>query len=274
MSNSSFSVLLPTYSGDEPIGLSEALESVVTQTCSPDEILIVMDGDLTQELEAVVEEYVTEYPNMVEPLMLSERCRLGTALRRGVEAASNELIARQDADDLSVPDRFERQISFLDANPEVDVVGGSVEEFDENMSRTIGKREVPTTHDEIRRMARFRCPMNHMTVVFRRKSVLDAGNYRDTDPMEDYDLWIRMLMNGARFANLPEVLSKVRAGTEMYHRRGGWEYARQEISFQREFHRKNFISTPVFLFNVITRTTLRLIPNRARKEIYEGITRN
>jgi hypothetical protein len=178
-----------------------------------------------------------------------------------------------DADDISVPSRFERQIGFLKENPDIDIVGGYIEEFDTDPNYPIARREVPPTHEGIEQMARFRSPMNHGTVMFNKEAVLHAGNYRAVDRMEDYDLWIRMLIDGATFANIPEVLVKVRAGEEMYGRRGGWEYAREEIRTQIEFYRREFTPFPVFLFNIFTRTFLRLIPDTIRREIYQRISR-
>lgn len=158
-------------------------------------------------------------------------------------------------------------------NPRTDIVGGYIEEFDSDPDNPVAKREVPTTHEEIKKMARFRSPMNHGTVMFDKQSVLSAGNYRVVDRMEDYDLWVRMLITGATFANIPHVLVKARAGEEMYGRRGGWEYAREEIRTQVEFYRQGFTSFPVFMVNILTRTALRLIPNRVRGMIYKVIAR-
>lgn len=273
MEDMALSVVLPTYSGDDPDALSSALESLISQTRPPDEIVLVKDGPLTPALDAAVGEFETAHPSMIAPLQLPENRGLGGALRAGVEAASHSFVARQDADDISVPERFERQLSFLCENPEVDVVGGFIREFDDEMVESVGERRVPTAHEDIKHMSRFRCPMNHVTVMFRREVVLEAGNYRAVDRMEDYGLWVRMLLDGAAFANLPEVLTKVRAGNEMYGRRGGLEYAREEVRIQREFYRQGYISLPMFLFNVMTRTGFRLVPDRVRGFVYESLTR-
>jgi glycosyltransferase involved in cell wall biosynthesis len=267
------SVVLPTYRGDEPSELAEAIKSITTQTITPDEIFIVKDGELTDDLESVINEARGESSITVRTYQVEQNQGLGNALRVGVENCSCDLVARMDADDLSVQSRFERQLSFLVENPDVDIVGGYIQEFSTNPDSPISRREVPTTHTEIEQMARFRSPMNHGTVIFRKESVLAAGNYRPVDRMEDYDLWIRMLLQGATFANIPEVLVKVRAGEEMYGRRGGWEYAREEIRTQREFHERGFISTPIFIFNLLTRVPLRLIPAWARGLVYKLIAR-
>jgi glycosyltransferase involved in cell wall biosynthesis len=268
-----FSVILPTYANDDPAELETAIESVIDQTRVPDEILIIKDGELTSELESTVEQFETEHSSLVTSVQIPTNRGLGNALRTGVEEATYDYVARMDADDISVPTRFEQQIEFLTANPDVDIVGGYIDEFETDPSNPVARREVPTEHQEIKKMARFRSPMNHGTVIFNRKTALEAGNYRPVDRMEDYDLWVRMLLDEATFANIPEVLVNVRAGAEMYGRRGGWEYAREEIRTQTEFYRRGFISLPVFLFNSASRGGLRLMPNIIRQRVYRLIAR-
>ncbi|MDS0259779.1 glycosyltransferase [Haloarcula sp. S1CR25-12] len=268
-----FSVVLPTYANDDPEELGTAIGSVVDQTRRPDEILIVKDGPLSHELEATVERFETEHPSVFTSVQIPTNQGLGNALRTGVEEAAHDYVARMDADDISVPTRFEQQIDFLTANPDVDIVGGYIDEFETDPSEPVGRREVPTDHEDIERMARFRSPMNHASVIFDKETVLAAGNYRPVEPMEDYDLWVRMLLDDATFANIPEVLVNVRAGEELYGRRGGWEYAREEIRTQVEFYRRGFTSLPVFLFNTATRGGLRLVPRKIRRIIYEQTAR-
>lgn len=267
------SVVLPTYRGDTPAALARAIESLSEQTLLPEELFVVKDGPLPDDLESVIEKKRDDFPNSFQTHQIEENRGLGNALRVGVAHCTHDLVARMDADDISVPSRFERQIGFLKENPEVDVLGGFIEEFDSDPDDPIARREVPTAHDEIEWMALFRSPINHGTVMFDKAAVLNAGNYRAVDRMEDYDLWIRMLLNGATFANLPEVLVKVRAGAGMYDRRGGWEYAREEVRTQVEFYRRGFTPFPILVFNLLTRTTLRLIPNRARSAVYRAIAR-
>jgi glycosyltransferase involved in cell wall biosynthesis len=269
-----FSVVLSTYKRDTPSELAQAIESIAAQTIPPTELVIIKDGTLTGELESIIEEQKSEFPSSIQVHQIEENKGLGNALKVGVEKCSYKIIARMDADDISVPTRFEQQLRFMSNNPEVDIVGGYIQEFESDPENHIGKREVPTTHKEIEKMARFRSPMNHVTVMFKRQSVLEAGNYRSVSPFEDYDLWIRMLLDGAKFANIPETLVKVRAGEEMYERRGGLSYAKTEMLTQLRFYRQGFTSFPVFIFNTLTRTTLRLIPNRIRGAIYQLVARD
>ncbi|WP_236039481.1 glycosyltransferase [Haloarcula salinisoli] len=269
----SFSVVLPVYHGDDPQHFNKAVESLASQTVIPDEVVVVEDGPLTDSLERILSDWSTEFPGNFRRCRHESNKGLSVALRTGVKAASNDLVARMDADDLSVEDRFETQLQFLIDNPETDVVGGYIAEFSSDPSDISALRKVPHQHDAIRRKARFRSPMNHGSVMFRRDSVLQVGNYRSVDRMEDYGLWVRLLLSGATFRNIPKVLLKVRAGNQLYDRRGGWEYAREELRLQTEFYRWGFTSLPIFILNVSFRSVLRLIPNRVRRLVYQQLAR-
>jgi glycosyltransferase involved in cell wall biosynthesis len=268
-----FSVVLPVYRGDEPRYLDVAIESLASQTLTPDEVVVVEDGPLTGELAATLAEWSEKFPGTFRRCRHESNRGLSVALRTGVEAAAHDFVARMDSDDVSVPKRFETQLDYLMDYPRTDVIGGYIAEFSTDSSDIDALRKVPLEHDAIRRQARFRSPMNHGSVIFRRDRVLDVGNYQPVDRMEDYGLWVRLLLDGAAFANVPEVLLKVRAGSKLYSRRGGWEYAREEMRIHTEFYYWGFTTLPVFLFNIVSRTTLRLLPNRLRGLAYRLFAR-
>jgi glycosyltransferase involved in cell wall biosynthesis len=271
--STAFSVLLSVYQGDDPDQLDAALASCFRQTREPDELLIVEDETLTDPLDAVIDSWERERPEQVRRHPLSENRGLGEALRAGIRECRHPLVARFDADDINVETRFERQCAYMAAHPEVDVLGGYIAEFTDDPETPHSRREVPTAHEDIRRWARFRNPFNHMTVMLRREAVLSAGNYRPVMPLEDYDLWARLLCDGATVRNLPEVLVKVRAGDEMIARRGGLAYARADASLQWDFYRRGFISLPVLLLNLATRVPLRLVPGSLRRRLYAAVAR-
>ncbi|WP_121744672.1 glycosyltransferase [Natronorubrum halophilum] len=267
-----FSVLMPVYHGDDPSQLDVAVRSVIDQSVRPDEIVIVEDGPLTRELSAVLDSYERECEGRLSRYRLRENVGIGNALRAGVTRCEHELVARMDADDISVPDRFERQLAVFERRPDVDVVGGYIAEFDDDPNDRYARRIVPTNHASIAARARFRNPMNHITVMARRRAILDAGNYRDFLGMEDYDLWVRMLSNGSTFANVPSVLAAARIDRR-YSQRGGIDVARAEARLQRSFYRSGFIDAPIFLYNLLTRVTLRLLPGRIRGRLIARYTR-
>lgn len=266
------SVVLPTYSGDEPEALAEALDSIISQTRTPDELLIVRDGSVPEVNQSIINNYLSEYSFLQMTPFEQNR---GRALARkvGVEESDGDYVAMIDADDICLPSRLERQESYLAKNTDVDIVGSQLLEFDPENQEKMRFRDLPTDHEEIYELAKRRAPISQSTAMFRRKSVLNAGNYRNVTRMEDYGLWVRMLLNGATFHNIPEVLVKARTGDDMYNRRGGLEYASEEIRLQRDFRRWGFISRKRMLMNLLTRVPLRLAPNKLRASVYESLFR-
>ena len=223
-----YSVLMSLYKSEDASCFKLALESMLNQTVPPDEIVLVEDGPLTEELYAVIEQYKDNLVIVKNKSNLG----LGLALRRGVKACKNELIARMDTDDIAVENRCEMQLNYLVNNREVSIVGGQIEEFVGEISNIVGKRVVPCSNQGIYKYMKKRCPFNHMTVMFRKSSILKAGNYKHCFWNEDYYLWIRMYLKQQRFANLPDTLVLVRTGEDMYQRRGGIKYFKSELFIQ------------------------------------------
>ena len=219
-----FSVLMSVYKGEKTEFFQEAMESVLNQTVVPDEIVLIRDGIVYDELQAAIDYYVDEYSNLVTYIPLEANRGLGNALNAGVLAARNELIARMDTDDICVPDRFEKQLSYMNNHSDISVCGGQICEFVDSKDQVAGIRKVPEDNAAINSFIRSRNPFNHMTVMFRKSDVLKAGNYLDMHYVEDYYLWCRMLINGCQFGNLGNVLVYARIGKDMYRRRGGYKY--------------------------------------------------
>lgn len=204
------SVVMTTYSGDNQAELRDCFTSLLKQKRQPDEVIIVRGHNLPSELVEVITEFEMNAPFSVHDIAIDEQGR-GYARRVGVERATSEFIAIIDADDIACQDRLSRQLEYFDVNPSTDVVGGYIGEFETDPNETTSVREVPTELEEIKRMAYYRCPINHPTVMFRRDAVLDVGNYREMEYGEDYELWCRLLSNGKELTNIPEILVKVRA---------------------------------------------------------------
>lgn len=271
MSSLPVSAVVPVYKEDEPSHFAESLDSITKkQTRSPSEVVIVADGPLTPELNEFLDDR-----NDVTTIRLEQNRGAGAARAAGVKNATNNLIAFQDSDDLSVSERFERQIRYFRDHPKIDALGGYIAEFEVNPDQPHAVRKVPTRSSKITRWGKVRSPLNQTTVMAKRDSMLAAGNYRPDDRMEDYSLWARMLANGMKLANLPDVLAKVRAGeSEMSARRGGVQYAREEIRLQREFYRIGFVSAPLAFLNVAIRVPVRLMPSNVRSFSYQRFLRN
>ncbi len=266
-----YSVLMSVYQREAPHHLNRALNSLSAQTCRPTEIVLVEDGPLSVELNTVIEDYRLGSNPRTVVVKLERNMGLGTALQVGLEACTFPIVARMDADDIAVPTRCEKQLKFLELHPEIDAVGSWISEFDRDETNIYARRILPTDPNELVAFARLRCPLNHMSVMFRKARVIAAGGYQPLSGFEDYFLWVRMLLNGSRLENIPEFLMNVQAGSDRLSRRGGWGYAKSELKFQREILRLGFISFPRFFANVCIRFATRIAPISMRQKIYRAI---
>lgn len=265
-----FSLLLPVYSGDKAEYLRRAFESSVTeQTRPPDEVVLVQDGPVPPDLRAMLEALVARSPVPTRLIEVPRNEGLAQALEKGLAACTNDIVARMDADDISLPTRFDRQLSLIEDG--FDLVGTGMLEFAEEHGAVIARRIPPTEAGEIARYARFHDPFNHPTVVYRRTSVRAAGGYRDLGLMEDYWLFARMIHAGARVCNLPDPLVMYRVSDGAYARRGGFRQLRAELRLQREFRRSGFTSRRQALRNVVLRGSYRLVPEAIRRLAYRRL---
>ncbi|HIP14768.1 MAG TPA: glycosyltransferase [Sulfurimonas autotrophica] len=248
--------------------LKEALLSIENQTLPMDEIVLVKDGPLTSELDRVIR-YHSEHSKIPYKIIkLKENIGLGKALNKGMKHCSYEWIARMDSDDIAFPKRFEKQFAMLVENPDIDILGSWICEFDDDPVMCSKERKVPALHRDIVKFAKYRNPLNHMTVVFRKDAVLDVSGYLPMNGFEDYYLWMRMLMKGKRFANLPQVLVKARTGRGMIVRRQGWKYAKDELALEKAAYQMGFWSMTDLAKNFFTRFLPRLLPVFIVEKLY------
>jgi glycosyltransferase involved in cell wall biosynthesis len=267
-----FSVLLPVYAGDEAAHLARALESIAEQTLPPAELVVVEDGPLSEGSHEVLDEFAAGSAFPVVRVRLTENVGLAEALNRGLAACSFEVVARMDADDVSVPERFARQVPLVEGG--LDLLGSGLYEWEltaEGREVVLGKRVPPLDAEGIRRAMPFRDPFNHPTVVYRRSAVLQVGGYDSVGTMEDYLLFARMLAAGARVANLPELLVGYRVSSGAYHRRGGWRLLRTELRLQREFRAAGITTRAQCVRNIIVRGGYRIVPVWARRPLYRRV---
>lgn len=270
-----FSVSMCVYGGDDPEFFDAAVESVVRQSVPPAEIVLTVDGPIPQTIQAVIDKYRSTLKEISFRVIYLERnMGHGQARRTSFDHCTHQLIALMDADDLSLPERFQKQLDCFAANPGLDIVGGIIQEFVDVPEQVAGRRVVPLTDGEIKDYMKRRCPMNQMTVMFQKAAVAQAGGYLDWYCDEDYYLWIRMALAGKKFANLPDVLVYVRVGQEMYSRRGGWRYFRSEAKLQRLMLQKGIIGPGRYGLNVAQRLVLQvLMPNRLRGFLFRKLAR-
>ena len=269
-----FSVLMSIYKNEKPEYFKQALDSVIHQTVSPSEIVLVRDGMVCEGLQDVIDQYLETYPELFTYIPLEENGGLGNALRMAVENAKYELIARMDSDDISMPGRFEKQLTCFEQDPQLSIVGGTISEFIDCPDNIVGQRVCPLTDAEIREYMKARCALNHVAVMFRKSEVLRVGNYQDWFWNEDYYLWIRMLLGGCKFANLPDVLVNVRVGKDMYARRGGWKYFKSEAKLQHYMWKNGVIGFGQYIYNVAIRFAVQVaMPNSVRGWVFRTFAR-
>lgn len=265
-----FSVLISVYRKESPFFFKQALESIALQSLKPKEIVIIEDGPITKELDDIILVFEKKYFLSFEIIRckLERNLGLGLALKMGLLFCNEEFIARMDSDDISLPGRFEKMKDFIEENPGFDVYGSQIQEFDSNTMQLMKCRKVKLTNQGILSDIKFRNPMNHVTVIFRKDSVISAGNYDDSPYFEDYKLWAKMINKGYKFINHPEVLVHVRAGKEMVKRRKGWKYAVSEYKMQKYLLETNLTSFIFFVAVSTLRISLRFLPGRIVAAFY------
>jgi len=268
-----YSVLMSVYYKENSEYLKQAIESIQAQTFPTDDFVLVCDGPLNQELDSVIKKKQQEMKNILNVVRLKKNAGLGNALNKGIQQCKNELVARMDSDDISYPDRCEKQLTVFNTYPEISVCSGIVEEFATNPKVVESRRVPPETHAEIREFAKVRNPFNHPCVMYKKPDVEAVGSYKDFYLLEDYYLWVRMIMAGYQGYNLQEPLLHMRAGTDMYIRRGGLKYAKTQEKLFRFMKNNGFISKGQYIKNCVIRGESSLAPNWLRKFVFEKVLR-
>ena len=262
-----YSVLLAVYKGEKPLHLYNSINSILYQTLIPTECIVVCDGVLTKELYAVLEQ-LKQANSILNIIQLPKNNGLGQALNIGLTYCHNEFVVRMDSDDISLPNRCEKQLNFMQ-NHGLDLCSAAVEEFVGELQIT-GRHALPIYHDEIVRFSKTRNPMNHPCVVFKKSMVEKAGGYRQMPYFEDYDLWVRMILVGAKLGNLSEPLLYMRAGEDFYNRRSGFRYCKHIVHFWREMCCIGFCGRFRAWSNVAVRCIVSLLPIKGVQYFYQN----
>lgn len=268
-----FSVLICVYNGDDVHNFDTAMNSIFVQTIIPNEVVLVVDGPVNNEIDAVIEKYKLEYKDL-KVVRLDKNTGHGNARRTGLQNCTYDLVAIMDADDISYPDRFEKQLAEFRNHEEIDIVGGNITEFIDDEKNIVGRRIVPQDDPEIKEYLKTRCPMNLVTVMFKKSSVDDVGGFIDWYCEEDYYLWARMFMANKKFKNVGDILVNVRVGEDMYKRRGGRKYFKSEAKFQKYLLDNKIIMPVTYILNVSKRFIVQvLMPNSVRSWIFQKFAR-
>lgn len=272
-------VVVPIYKNNDARQLRVSLDSLQRQTLLPNEILVVADGPVSTELEREVERLKVKVQSSKLPIEVNyqkfeQNEGLGEAMRKAVLVANGDYIARMDADDICLPNRFEKQMNCFEKDANLSVVGGQIAEFDGDVENISGRRVVPLEHEEIVSYMKSRNGMNHVTTILKKKDLIDSGNYQSFFLLEDYYLWVRMIQCGCRFKNINEDVVLVRAGKEQMDRRGGLEYFKRQCEVFKYMLKTDFISLPRFLASIIERGIVHvLLPVPMRSHFYSVFLR-
>lgn len=255
-----YSVLMSVYQKEKPEYLRMSIASMAAQTAEPDEIVIVEDGPLPQTLHHVLRECRHQYPLLIRTVPLEKNCGLGNALNIGLGQCRNELIARMDTDDISLPDRCEKQLACFARDTNLAVVGTQIREFSGSPENILPSRKVPICQEDILKFARRRSPFNHPTVMYKRSKVLACGGYGPLRRKEDLDLFLTMLYRGYAAQNIDEPLLLYRADAENLKRRKEWDNCREYIEIIYKFYRLGFSSLSDFMYVMLGQTAMCFMP--------------
>ena len=273
MSKLKFSVIMSIYKTDNPEYLQVALDSIIHQTLVPNEIVLIADGPVPQELIDVVDNTKTRFADLHAYYQDKNR-GLGGALRIAVEKAQYDYLARMDSDDISLPDRFEKQMRCFEEDHELAVVGGMITEFVDSPEHVVSKRILPLDDRGIKRFMQSRCGVNHVTVIMKKSELLRAGNYQQDFKQEDYFLWVRMIEAGCKFRNIPDIVVNVRSGRDQFARRGGMAYYKDVLALNKWMWQHGLITLPKMIYNDMVRGTVQfLLPNSVRTWVYQRFLR-
>lgn len=266
-------MLMSLYKKEKPEFLRLAIDSMINQSVKPDEIVIVEDGPLTDELYAVEREYLNAYPELFNIVTNKTNLGLGLALNSGLKACRNELIARMDTDDISKPDRCEKQLKRFEEKPYLSIVGSHIDEFVGTKENVVSQRRVPTSSEDIYEYAKKRSAFNHPAVMYRRSAVLAEGGYSDLRRNQDVDLFGRMLFAGHKAENIDEALLWFRNSDELAARRKSWENTKSYIETIKKFWKMGYSSFGNYAMVAVAQTGMFIMPAKVQHWVYKKFLR-
>lgn len=268
-----YSCLMSVYRKEKAAYLKASIESILDQTIRPSEFLIVKDGELTLELEDVLEKFSRSNPGLFKFIEFKENCGLWRALHEGVLACSHNLIMRMDSDDYSEPERAAHLLRYMTSHLECACCGSNVDEFESSINNVVAHVVLPTENNEIVTFAQKRNPLRHPAMMYRKAAVLDVGNYQEMPFFEDYDLVLRLIHHGSQMHNLSEVLVRMRVDPSFYKRRGSFSYLKYMKRFRKNSLVNGYITRSSYLMSIIPHAVVCLLPNKAREMVYKKLLR-
>lgn len=269
-----YSVLMSVYQYDRADYVIEAIESMLNQTCPCEQFVIVEDGFIPLELEEVINHYGKKMPDIFTIVKLKKNGGLGNALNQGIKQCRNELIARMDADDISLPGRCEKQLRAFRNNPKISILGGQINEFVDRKDNIVSSRIVPLDYEQIKRFARKRSPFNHVTVMYRKSVIESLGGYVTYQRKEDLELFVRAVHEGVYAENIADPLVLVRVGEDNLKRRKSWKNCKEYIDIMWEFHKKGYNHFIDMAYVAVGQTVMWLAPVSCVKNLSRKMLRS
>ena len=262
---------MPVYFREQPENLDLAIESLLSQSLVPDEIVLVLDGPIGKSLQTIIEKY--EQSPLFKVLPLSRNKGVGVARKIAIQHAKYDVIALMDSDDIACKQRFEKQIKKIDEK-EADVIGAWIEEFAHKPGDLGTIRKLPPQHEEIFKFGKWRMPVNNVTLMFTRQAYEAAGGYTEQTKNEDWNLVVRMLTSGSKFLNIQKVLVYARAGQDMIVRRRGWKHQLTALYIFPLMFKLKYIGFSHASLNIVLRILLRCLPLGATYYLYRRFLRS
>lgn len=266
-----FSVLMSVYVNDDDVFFDQAMASILTdQVLKPNQVVLVVDGPISEAKNTIIQQYKTLFPEILDVLQLQKNLGQGPALNKGLAQCKHEYVARMDADDISLPNRFEKQLELVREHPDVDVSSAFVDEFNQDGRGRI--RQVPLEMGVIRAFSKRRSPVNHGACIYKKSKVIASGGYNSFVQVQDYALFVHMLCNGAQFKNQSDVLVRVRL-YDQYARKAGVAYFREEIGLAWQFYTMGHLGVIGLTRNILFRAAPRLLGSRVVGFLYRKVLR-
>lgn len=262
-----YSVLMSVHINEKLEYFKLSVESMLNQTLVPDQIVIVKDGQLTDELNMFIDEIKQKLPDLFTIVSLKENMGLGIALNEGLKVCRNELVARMDTDDISLEERCRLQVEEFIRDKELSIVGSIIDEFYDDPKNVVSARVVPTNHEDIMKFSKRRNPFNHPSVMYKKSDVLKCEGYGEFRRNQDFDLFVRMLNRGFKAKNINKSLLLFRANIDNVKRRKSWIKCKSNIDMIYGFWRKGYSSFTDMLIVSIGQIIVFILPNKLFKRI-------
>lgn len=268
-----YSVLMSVYDKENIEYLVRSIESMLSQTVKAEQFVIVEDGILRDELHNVILSYKKRYPQLFTIVPLRQNVGLGMALDYGLKACRNELVARMDSDDISLPQRCEKQLEFFEKDKKLAIIGTNIDEFWDDPKDIKCSRVVPYEPEEIKKRIGRIQPFNHPTVMYKKSQVIRCGGYGKMKYKQDRDLFSRMINMGCKARNINESLLLFRSNADNCKRRKSWAYCKSTIDVTHMIYKRGHCSLGDLLYVTIGQLVLFIMPLPIMKLISDNILR-